>query len=152
MVAPASRYHAYDAATVFTDGVTMTEDGVVKDAQGQDVVIDLGAGRNDVDLIIDLKAIHLSGVGLEYDLVVQASNSRGFAPTATQLIAHISFGGTGRRGGAKDTPLGIYQVPFNNADPEGEYRYVRLYLVISGTTTQGTITFAARISARLGNE
>ena len=146
-VQPATRYHPFDALTTFTEGVTMTANGFVQE-DGEDVIIDLGAGRTDADLIIDVKGRELASEARLYLFLLQGSQTPSFSTTTLQNLAFLEIGGSARHGGAKTSPVGLYQVPFHNADPDGEFQYTRLYLRIAGPAAP-SITFSAFISPRM---
>lgn len=142
----ARSYYPRDALlTITAAAVTLTAsdtDGVA------DAIIDMGAGRFDGQLVMNLTTIKISANDESYDLVLQGSNSATFA-SGIQELARYRVGPTEVRSGAGDSAAGVYVVPFSNEKPDGtEYRYARLIAVIAGTSPSIVIGSAYLSTAR----
>lgn len=140
MVDAARRYYAFDALMYFIEDLTLTASDVIQEG-GVDKVLDVGAGRVDGTMLIDVAALDIASNDELYTFRLQGSNVADFA-SGIENLATVDLGATEvRPGGAIDSLIGRREVPFSNAVNAVEYRYLRLNLIISGTTP--TITFTS---------
>lgn len=108
-------------------------------------IIDLGTARVDAMALIDLLAIDIAGNDEVYSVLIQGSSSASFA-SDIQNLAQLDFGATEvRAGGAIDSVIGRYELPFTNEQGDVTYRYCRAYLVAAVASS----TFTARVAAVL---
>jgi hypothetical protein len=96
-------------------------------------VVDLGAGQYDGSLVADVSAISAAGADQSYDLIIQGSSVANFASNIQELCRY-RLGNTALRNGAITSLVGRYEIPFNNQEADVEYRFLRVVLVIAGTT------------------
>lgn len=112
-----------------------------------DIIRDLGVGRFEGVAVIDISAIEIDSNNEEYDLLIQGSNSATFA-SGIENLAQLNLGATEvRQGGAQDSVVGRYEVPFVNEQADTRYRYLRMSIVIAGTIVTG-ITLGAFVAAK----
>jgi hypothetical protein len=135
------RFYTQDKELIFADGAA----AVVASGAGQvasaDKIIDLGAGRFEGVMLFDVSAVKISANDELYRLAVQGSNDAGFA-SGVQCLAMIDLGATEvRDGGAIDSVLGRYEVPFCTEQANVVYRYARVYAFTNGTSE--SITYKA---------
>lgn len=110
------------------------------------LILDLGLGRMDGDVVIDLTNVKISANDERYNIIAQFSNSATFA-SGVQNGAAIDFGATEvREGGAGDSTVGRYILPVTNVINDVHYRYMRLYNYTIGTSE--TMTYAAWLTKR----
>ncbi|MGL4297112.1 MAG: hypothetical protein ACRCTG_15475 [Aestuariivirga sp.] len=137
----ARRWHPRDALTTLV--ATQTAYTATQSALGG--ILDIGAGRADIALIVEVSAISAAGADQSYDLILQGSNSSTFASGIQELVRY-RLGNTALRNGAITSVIGRYELDCSNELPvngvvTNEFRYVRFQLVIAGTTP--SITLAA---------
>jgi len=136
-----SRTYNQDAELIFHDGaaaITADSDGQVA---GADKIHDVGQARFEAVMLIDVSAIDIVSNDERYVVLVQGSSSPTFASNIENLAA-IELGATEvRSGGAKDSTIGRYELPFCNEQDSEIYRYLRIYVDVAGTTP--SLTFKA---------
>lgn len=110
-------------------------------------IIDLGEGRFEGVAVVDVSAIEIDSNNEEYDILIQGSSSAIFA-SDIQNLAQMNLGATEvRQGGAIDSLVGRYELPFINEQNDIRYRYVRAYTVVAGTVATG-LNYAAFIAEK----
>ena len=135
----ATRYAPMDALTTFCEGMNLTASDVVAQS-GTDVVLRIGAGWQDMVLVLDVTALDIVSNDESYTFLLQGSNGSNMAAPLENL-AQVTLGATEvRPGGARDSVVGQYIIPCSTI-MQAEYKYVRLNVIIAGTTP--TITFDA---------
>jgi len=88
--------------------------------------------RLDGIVVIDVTAIDIASTNETYDIIVQVSNSSTFASTVNNRTAlKLGIGVAGQSAG---DVIGRYELPFDNCINEVNFRYVRLYTLVGGTT------------------
>ncbi len=96
-------------------------------------------------MLCDVSAMTL-GADNHYTVIVQGSNDPTFA-TGIQNLAVVGLGNTAvRPGGAITSPIGRYELPFLTDIGGVVYRYVRVFVVVAGTTP--SINFKAWASTK----
>lgn len=139
----AKRYAPMDARTTFCEGKTLTASDVVSDGTN-DIILDVGPGRQDFTFAVNVTSLDIASADEHYQFVLQGSNSSTFA-SGIENLAILDLGATASRlGGAIDSVAGRYLVEASNQAGATEYEYVRLNVLIAGTTP--TITFDAWLS------
>lgn len=116
---------------------TYTASGVGQVAASNKVV-DLGAGRVNACVQLDVSAIDTVTGDELYTIVLEGSNVSNFASGVVPLRVDNMGGATANMGTAAETP-GRYELPFNNERDGVTYRYVRFNLTIAGTTPSITL-------------
>lgn len=110
---------------------------------GSDKIVDLGAGRFDGRVIVDVSAIEVASGDEIYRIKTQFSNSATFATGViggTQL--HLGDSST-LIGESADSAVGRYELPFTNQINGTTYRYMRVYTDVAGAIATG-INYTAR--------
>lgn len=102
-------------------------------------IIDLGSGRFDAILVMDVTAIKISANDELYNFIVQGSNSATFASGIEELGRRL-LGPTEVRKGAGDSTIGRYEIAFSNDVDGTEYRYLRVLLDVGGTSPSVTVS------------
>lgn len=139
------RVYNQDIELVLADGAAaITADGVTQ-VGGADATKKVGAGRFEAVLIVDVSAIDISSADEVYHLLLQGSNASNFSSVET--LAQLSLGATAARpGGAVNSVVGRYEIPFITEQHDTVYDYIRLYADVAGTTP--SITLKAWIAER----
>lgn len=134
-----NRSYTPDIEMLLADGaaaVTATAAGTVG---GSDKILDVGNGRFEAVALVDVSALDIVSNNEEYDVLIQGSNSATFA-SGIENLAQLNLGATEvRQGGAQDSVVGRYELPFINQAVGTIYKYLRAYLVIAGTTPTITV-------------
>ena len=130
------------ASYTFDAELEMKDAGLVASSAAAQVdaankIADIGEGRFDGVLVIDVSAIEIADNDELYTIVVQGSSSSTFA-SGIENLAELSLGATEvRPGGAGDSTVGRYELPFTNNQDGSLYRYLRVYTVVAGTVATG---------------
>lgn len=135
------RNYNFDAELEFKDAglIAATDDAQV---DGSDKIVDVGAARFEGIMVVDVSEIEIDSNNEEYDIIVQGSNSSTFA-SGIENLAQLNLGATEvRQGGAQDSAVGRYELPFCNEQNDTVYRYLRIKIVVAGTVSTG-INFTA---------
>jgi hypothetical protein len=141
----AKRYTPLDALTKFCEDLTVTASGVVQ-KNSADVVLKIGAGRQEFAFVVDVELLDTASGNEKYEFVLQGCNLDTFSGSDIENLAIIAMGHTSvRLGGAKTSVPGRYVADVAN-DLLAEYTYVRLNVIVSGTTP--SIKFTAFLSER----
>lgn len=141
------RGYNLDIELLLADGAApVTADGVSQVASAN-VSKQLGPGRFEGVLIIDVSAIDVSSNDEFYHLVLQGAASGASAFTTKENVAQLTLGaGAVRPGAPINSPIGRYEIPFTTDQHDVVYDWVRLYTDLGGTTP--SITFKAWIAER----
>ncbi len=139
MVDIARKYYPFDRNLAFSDGATLTATGNVQ-FNSADVILDLGAGRIDAVLRMNVTNVKVSAGNEGYTWLLQGSNTSDFS-AGVENLAIVDMGHSSvRQGGASaSSSTGMFEVPFTNNKNDTEYRYGRLRCVIAGTTPSITV-------------
>jgi len=154
------RSYSYDAALQLSDGaVAMIASGFAQNG-GTDGIIDLGGNqgvtpvqqaRMDAALVVNVTALDTVTGDESYELWVLGSNAAGFTAGTVAVLGGMVIGGIAGKTtiGALNTVLdttGMYEILFTNEQDNIKYQYIKLYLVIAGTTPSITLNaFVAEI-------
>jgi hypothetical protein len=126
----------YDDLLLCEDGGLKTSSGAAE-VDGSAVILDLGEGLIDADLIIDLLATEVDNSNEICTIGVQISSSSTFASDIYQVAA-LSLGDAVPLAGDTDMGIGRYVLPFRNQIANGvTKRYMRVYHTIAGTVGTG---------------
>lgn len=141
-----SRTYNQDAELIFHDGAAaVTADGAGQVASAARIH-DVGQARFEAVMLVDVTALDIVSNDERYIVLVQGSSSPTFASNIENLVA-IELGATEvRAGGAKDSTVGRYELPFCNEQDNEIYRYLRVYVDVAGTTP--SLTFKAWASTK----
>jgi hypothetical protein len=128
------------------DTLLQLEDGaalIAADGDGS-AILDLGAAAVWGDVVIDVSAIEVATTDEQYVIHVQLSDSATFASgievCASLQLGAVATGALGQRDVVSTT--GRYVVPVTNQMSTRQYRYMQLYVDVSGTIATG-IMFTA---------
>lgn len=130
------RTYTMDAEMILKDaGLIAADDAAQVDSV--DKIIDVGQARFEGVAIFDVTAIEIASDNEFYRLIVQGSSSASFA-SDIQNLAEMTLGATEvRPGGAIDSLVGRYELPFVNEQADVVYRYIRHYIDVGGTIATG---------------
>lgn len=99
-------------------------------------------------LVVDVSAIEIASDTEFYRIIVQGSSSATFASNI-QNLAELTLGATEvRPGGAIDSLVGRYILPFYNQQADVRYQYLRVYTDVGGDIATG-INYTAFIARQL---
>lgn len=133
----------YDAATLLKAAALVTGD-----ATGS-LVLNVGNGLMDADLIIDVTALEVDSNNETYEIILQGSSDAAFGTAANiAQLASITIGDhAGTRlalmGAGADDTIGRYLVPVRNERNGTLYPYLRVITSVVGTVTPGGINYTA---------
>lgn len=119
----------YDHATLLKAA------GLVAASAAGSVILDLGDGLMDRDMVIDISALEVATGDEIYTVSVEGSNVAGMASGSVEL-AKMTFGNNPAPADA-DTDVGRHILPFRNELNGTLYRYVRVYTTVVGTIATG---------------
>lgn len=138
------RSYNLDIELLLADGAAaVTADGISQVASANVSKL-LGPGRFEGVLIVDVSAIDIVSNDEIYNIMLQGTNDNF---TTREILAHLALGATEvRPGGAADSVIGRYELPFTTEQHDVTYSTVRLYVDLGGTTP--SITYKAWIAER----
>lgn len=138
------RIYNQDLELIFKDAGAVTANGAAT-VGGTAKIIKTGAGRFEAVMLFDVSALTV-GADNAYSLVIQGSNTADFSG-AKQNLAVVELGNTAVRPGAAATStIGRYEVPFTTEVNDVVYDYVRVFVVVAGTTP--SVNFKAWASTK----
>ena len=132
------RSKTFDIDLYVHDGTALTASasGTVDSAA---VVIDLGSGFVDADLILDVSALDVDDG--DENVLVQIMMSDTEIATEKYCQTQFQIGDSAAIAGDVDRTTGRYVIPFNNLIEDGtNKRYMHLYFTLAGTFTAFTAT------------
>jgi len=103
---------------------------------GSDKILDTGGGATRGEMVFDATAVEVASTDELYVINLQGSNSATFAGDLVNLCV-IDLGAAAPLVGTADRGVGRYSVPFCNQSGATVYRYLRVYITISGTIATG---------------
>lgn len=140
------RVYNFDAEMEFKDAGLVAASAAAQ-VDSADQIIDVGVGRFEGVMVIDVTACEIASNDELYTVTVQGSSSATFA-SDIQNLAMTDFGATAvRKGGAIATSVGRYELPFCNEQDDIKYRYLRLYTTVAGSIATG-INYSAFASTK----
>ena len=114
--------------------------GLVASTTTETTILDLGAGKFDGYLILDVSAVEVASTDEKYTVHLEGSNSSTMA-SASVTLANIPLG-CHTAPADQATGVGRFVVPVRNEQNGTLYRYVRIYTLVAGTIATG-INFTA---------
>ena len=135
----------YDDALLLKDAGLVAADDAGQ-VGGSDVILDIGSGMVEGDLVVDITAIEIASDTELYRIYLEGSNSATFASGIVPL-ACLEVGAKEVIDGDTDSAVGRYTVPFRNERAGTLYRYIRVYTDVTGDIETG-INFTAFIATR----
>jgi hypothetical protein len=140
--------YTFDSDTELKDTSAAIAVSAAAQVGGADKVLDLGAGRMDGVVVIDVTALNVAA-GDEATVFFQLSDG---GPTtalfeAGNWIAGASkiFGDVTLNGSKVDSVIGHYELPVSNEINGTVYRYARLYTLIAAA---GSLTYRAFLAPK----
>lgn len=136
----------YDSTLIMKDAglVAASAAGTVASAAK---VANVGEGRVDARLVLDVTAIEVASNDELYSVAIQGSTSASFA-SGIEELAVVNLGAAEVIGGDSDSTVGRYEIPFSNVKAGVTYPYLRVYTTVAGTVATG-INYVARIEPRV---
>lgn len=142
-----SRTYTFDALTQLKDAGAVAASAAAQVASVAKI-LDMGAGRFDGTVVVDVSAIDISSNDEIYDIVIQGSNSASFA-SGIENLAQINLAASAvRDGGGQNSTIGRYEIGVTNEQADVIYRYIRAYTKVAGTTP--SINYTAFLSNDAG--
>jgi hypothetical protein len=142
-----SRNYTFDALLQLKDAGAVTASAAAQVASAAKI-LDMGAGRFDGTVVVDVSALDIVSNDEEYNIIIQGSSSATFA-SDIQNLAMLNLGATEvRDGGAIDSLVGRYEIGVTNEQADVTYRYIRAYTFVAGTTP--SINYTAWLSNDAG--
>jgi hypothetical protein len=116
-------------------GTALTASDYGSDEDDTAIVLDLGSGLFEGDVIVDVSALDVDTGNEKVDLFMQLSDVAACA-SAQYDMPLLQLGDATQLGGDTDITTGRYVRPFNNMIANGACkRYCRLHIVIAGTVS-----------------
>ncbi len=119
----------YDHATLLKAA------GLVAASAAGSVILDLGDGFMEADLIIDISAMEVAGGDEIYTIALEGSSVAAMT-SGSVTLAEKTVGNNPAPADA-DTTVGRHLVPVTNELNGTLYRYVRLYTTVAGAIATG---------------
>jgi hypothetical protein len=119
----------YDHATLLKAA------GLVAASAAGSVILDLGDGFMEADLVIDVTALEVATGDEIYTISLEGSSVAAMSSGSVEL-AKITLGNNPAPSDA-DTSTGRHVVPIRNELNGTLYRYVRIYTTVAGTIATG---------------
>ena len=133
-----SQLQTYDTLLELEDGAA----AITADGAGS-AIVDVGTGEIQGEVVIDVSALAIDGNDERYDISFQGSTKADFADTFDTL-AILPLGALETLDGDVDSTTGRYILRVTNERNGTKYRYVRLYVQVTGTSV--SITFTAYLA------
>jgi len=129
----------YDHATLLKAA------GLVAASAAGSVILDLGDGLMEADLIIDISAIEVASNDEIYTVTLEGSSVEAMTSLSVTL-AEKQFGNVPAPADA-DTATGRHVIPVRNELNGTLYRYVRIHTTVAGTIATG-INYSAFLAKK----
>jgi hypothetical protein len=135
--------HTFDAATLLKDAGAITSSAAAQ-VGGAARIIDVGDVEVRGDLVLEVSAMDIVGNDEFYEIVLQGSPDDDFGTAGNiQDIAVVQLAAKEKKrtDSDKDDVVGRYVVPVSNRFNETNYRYLRLYTVVTVDAATGSINY-----------
>lgn len=129
----------YDHATLLKAA------GLVAASAAGTVILDLGDGFMEADLIIDISALEVASTDEIYTVSLEGSSVAAMT-SGSVTLAEKQFGNVPAPADA-DTAVGRHLVPVTNELNGTTYRYVRIYTTVAGAIATG-INYSAFLAKK----
>ena len=149
------RTYSFDANLQLSDGATYTATGFAQ-VGGVNAIIDLGGNqsvtpvqqaRMDAVCVLDITALDAVTTDEAYRFILLGSNSAAFAAGTIQCLGELELAagvlsvlGSGAAGTQITSTTGRYELLFATEQDDTKYQYIKLYMVLSGTTPSVTLS------------
>lgn len=138
-----NRRWTYDNALLLKDAGLVAASAAATVA-GSAKFLDLGVGRVDSRVILDVTAIEVDTGDEKYLIKLEASNDNTFA-TGKVVLAERALGIAALIGASANSAAGRYEMPFTNDLDGTVYEFVRIFTTIVGTIATG-VNFTAYLA------
>lgn len=123
------------SAKTYDNATLLKAAGLVAASAAGSVILDLGDGFMDRDLVIDISALEVADGSEIYTIALEGSNVAAMT-SGSVTLAEKQFGNVPAPADA-DTSTGRHVVPFRNELNGTLYRYIRIYTTVAGTIATG---------------
>lgn len=132
----ARRSYTFDAGMQFKDAGLVASSAAAQ-VSSADKIVTVGDTFIKGVMVIDVSAIEIASNDEHYRIAVQGSTSATFA-SVIETLAELDLGATEvRDGGAQDSVVGRYELPFMNVQAGVQYPYLRVYTFVGGSIATG---------------
>jgi hypothetical protein len=129
----------------YDDALSLKDAGLVAESAAGSVILDLGAGFVEGDVVIDVSAIEVANGDEKYTVHLEGSNVAAMT-SGSVTLANLPLGNATAPADAA-TGTGRFVLPFRNEQNGTLYRYVRIYTTVAGSIASG-INFSAFIAKK----
>jgi hypothetical protein len=129
----------------YDDALSLKDAGLVAESAAGSVILDLGAGFVEGDVVIDVSAIEVANGDEKYTVHLEGSNVAAMT-SGSVTLANLPLGNATAPADAA-TGAGRFVLPFRNEQNGTLYRYVRIYTTVAGSIASG-INFSAFIAKK----
>lgn len=140
---PKSNGTLVDELLILKDAGAITSSAAAQ-VGGQAKILNIGTGKVEGELILDVTAIDIAGNDESYDLILQFSNSPTFASGIENGVSKNLGAVEVTKGGAQDSLVGRYKLPFTNVLNGVQYGYCRMYTAVNAASS--SINYTAQLS------
>lgn len=126
------RAFTYDHSLLLKDAGAIAADAAAQ-VGGQNRILNLGAGRYDGVVIVDVTAIDVANADELYLLKYQVSTSPTFA-SGIVTVASLVLGALAVTGNSAHSGVGRYELPVHSEILGTIYPYARMFTDVGGTT------------------
>lgn len=128
----ANRFSQY----TYDNALLLKAAGLIAASAAGGIIVDLGTGFIEGDLVVDVSAVEVASLDEVYDIYLMGSNSATFASGNVRL-AHIQMGNVAAPASAGQTATGRFVAGFRNEQNGVTYRYARIHTIVAGTIATG---------------
>ena len=138
----------YDDLLELASSKAVTASAAGTDSTAAAIVLDLGAGDVEGDIVIDVSAMDVNNSNELYSVGAQISSVAAMTSDLYEICT-LQLGDSSVIPGDTDMTTGRYILPFQNRIAGGTAkRYLRIYVTISGTVAGAGITYAAYLAKK----
>lgn len=134
------RRYSFDALHEAKDSYAVTSSAAAQvDSSAKVITVD--DARFDAVAMIEVSALKITANDELYHIIVQGSTTIGFDAGTVENLEMLELGATEvRKGSAKDSAIGYFELMFSNAKGDDHYPYLRAYTHVAGTSPSITHT------------
>ena len=129
----------------YDDALELKAAGLVAATADGSVILDLGGGLVEGNLVLDVSAVEVASTDEIYNISLEGSNVAAMTSGSVSLATQEH--GNAAAPADADTATGRFVVPFRNEQNGTLYRYVRIHTKVAGTIATG-INYTAFIAKR----
>lgn len=144
------RTYSFDANLLLSDNAAAYTATGFTQVGGADAVLDMGGNqgvtpqqlaRIDAVAVVDVTAMDATTTDEAYRILVVGSQVSAFTAGTIQVLGEMELAGgvlsvlgPGAAGVTKTATAGRYEIPFSTEQNNVKYQYVKMFLVLTGTT------------------